>query len=95
MALGNNRPRNHGKDQQGAILRLALHRRNLTYKIVKGELWIAPSKGNTTLPFASFAYFEHPAKGQWEAHHIVSGRLLAKGISKIDVIGKTINTLPL
>ena len=90
MALGTSHTRNWGKDAQGAMLTVVMRDRQVTYRVRGNVLYLAGSNGEITLPFSSVAMLENVQRGRWEAYHPFDGRLLAKGISRRDVIRATI-----
>lgn len=90
MALGTNHTRNWGKDAQGAMLTVIMRDRQVAYRVRGNVLYLAGSNGEITLPFSSVAMLENVQRGRWEAYHPFDGRLLAKGISRRDVIRATI-----
>ena len=90
MALGTSHTRNWGKDAQGAMLTVVMRDRQVAYRVRGNVLYLAGSNGEITLPFSSVAMLENVQRGRWEAYHPFDGRLLAKGISRRDVIRATI-----
>ncbi len=98
MSLGSSRPRNWGREAQASALALVMKARNVVFEIRtegKGSwrhkvLYLAASKGGTTLPFTSVATLANVKRGQRQARHHYDGRLLATGVSLRDVVRATI-----
>lgn len=94
MALGTNRARNYGKDDQVSTLAAVMRHFNVCYEIRKGRLFLAGVRGNTALPLhEACASLVNVSRGQWEARHLFDDRVLAKGISERDVIARTIGAV--
>lgn len=86
-------PRNLSRESQQISLKLALTQANVPFQTLATRrhpiktLWLAPAKGETTLPFVeSCADLVHVAPRNWEARRPFDGRVLATGTSFIDVI---------
>ena len=93
MALGTNYARNWGRDAQAAALQVVMMDRQVAYRVRGNMLYLAGSNEEITLPFCSVAMLENVRRGRWEAHHPVSGRILASGVSRRDVIRATIQAV--
>lgn len=94
MALGTSRPRNWGKESQQIALEILMKRRNVAFKVVKGVLFLTPSKNGISLPFIeSVASMVNTRRGRWESRHPFDDRVLATGVSERDVIRKTIQAV--
>lgn len=96
MALGNNRPRNWGKDAQQAALAILLKQRNAAYKVVTHtngaiDLMVAATDGTITLPFSTLATLHHEGRANWEARNPITGDVIASNcISQREAIRKAI-----
>lgn len=99
MSLGNTRAMNGGREWQNSFLAIELHRNQLAYRITLAPgcvaerklLWLTGSNSQLTLPFVeSYCYLEHLGRGRWAATSEWDGRVMARGCSVTDVVGKVI-----
>lgn len=103
MALGTNRTRNWGREAQMTALALTLRSKRVAYKVItrnlphlirtgrQRTLWLAASANGVTLPFTeSVATLVNKRRGHWVAESILTGELLAQGVSLKDVIRNTV-----
>lgn len=92
MALGNNRPRNWGKDSQEAALAILLSRRNVAYEVKGDRLLVWPKNATCELRkmATTVATLENTKRGEWTSNNPFDGSIIAKSCSQRDCIRKTI-----
>lgn len=98
MTLGLSRTRNYGREVQASRLAIAMLRGRVVYRVKSCQagyktLYLAASANGMTAPFDHVANLFNTERGRWEARSIFSDAVLATGISKTDVIAKTIEAV--
>lgn len=92
--------RNWGKEAQHGALMLALHQAGVAYQVKNNALWLTAAlpgrePNQPALPFVngSCADLVHVRRGRWEAHHVFTGQVLARGVSVRDLVARTVHVV--
>jgi hypothetical protein len=96
MALGNNKPRNWGKESQLAALSMLCQRRRVDYLTIKkkARMYLCLFKkdylNNIQLPVEWECELVNERRGRWSSYSSRDGKLIASGVSQRDAILRTI-----